>query len=109
MLLRGASPPAAMRELGISPATLRRTLAECETFRQAHADVAEQLNLNVATAVYHTAMKGNVTAQALWLKNRPPPDWNVGQTFLSAELSPAARCSLATTCGRNASGRSSAA
>lgn len=66
-----------------------QTLAESAEFRTAQESAFTQLSQNVETALYHAAMKGNVTAQSLWLKNRPPPGWNTtGADPAPATLAP---------------------
>src|SRR6185436_19726810 len=73
LLARGASPTQICRDMEITPAAVRATAEQSPECREALADVELGLSQNVQTAVYILAMKGNVTAQSLWLKHRPPP------------------------------------
>lgn len=72
---RGLSPSAACQKLEVNLKTLRRTYHEQKRFREECDDVATALNENVEMALYIAAMKGNVSAQTLWLRKRPPPGW----------------------------------
>lgn len=75
MLSRGASPLGICREMELSPGSVARTLAEGKGFREQCDQMARFLDQNVETAVYLAAMKGNVSAQTLWLRHRPAPGW----------------------------------
>ncbi len=47
------------------------------TFRKRMDRVPDLLSQNVAASLYQAAMKGSVTAQTFYLKNLPPPEWDV--------------------------------
>jgi hypothetical protein len=78
MLSRGASPLGICREMELSPGTVARTLVEGKGFREQCEQMGRFLDQNVETAVYLAAMKGNVSAQTLWLRHRPAPGWGPG-------------------------------
>lgn len=78
MLSRGASPLGICREMELSPGTVARTLVEGRGFREQCEQMGRLLDQNVETAVYLAAMKGNVSAQTLWLRHRPAPGWGPG-------------------------------
>ncbi|MFO1022603.1 MAG: hypothetical protein U0903_18185 [Planctomycetales bacterium] len=72
---RGLSPSVACQKLEVSLKTLRRTYDDEKQFRHECDAVGTALNENVEMALYIAAMKGNVSAQTLWLRKRPPPGW----------------------------------
>jgi hypothetical protein len=78
MLSRGASPLGICREMELSAGTVARTLTEGKGFREQCEQMGRFLDQNVETAVYLAAMKGNVSAQTLWLRHRPAPGWGAG-------------------------------
>ncbi len=75
LLLRGASPAAASRQLGIDLFEIVELLANDDDFRMKTDAVYDALSQNVAARLYQEAMKGSVPAMSQWLKNRPPPEW----------------------------------
>lgn len=72
---QGLSPAAACRKLEVNLRSLRHTIQQDPRFQAECDDVAATLNENVEMALYIAAMKGNVSAQTLWLRKRPPPGW----------------------------------
>ena len=50
---------------------------ESAAFRKRMDRVPDLLSQNVAASLYQAAMKGSVTAQTFYLKNLPPPEWDV--------------------------------
>lgn len=72
---RGASPTVACQQLGTPLASFLRTMDDDPDFKAAVDQVNAALSQNVVAALYQTAMKGNVTAQKLWLATSPPPGW----------------------------------
>lgn len=75
-LSRGASPYSILRELEVATGVYLRTLQEGIGFREQIEEVRLLLDQMVETAVFHAAMKGNVSAQTLWIRHRPPPGWS---------------------------------
>ena len=75
LLSRGASPAIACAQIGARPAAFFRTRSQDERFRAKLRDVQALLSQNVAAALYKAAIEGSVSAQSLWLKCCPPPDW----------------------------------
>lgn len=75
-LLKGASPIAVCRELGVSPDHFWSTLQHDPQFAAALQRLFDSLSHNVLTALYQAAMKGNVTAQQFWLRQRPLAAWS---------------------------------
>ena len=73
LLARGASSLAACERLGVSAVDVQATLERDDVFRERHALAQALLRQNVATALYRSAMKNNVSAQTSFLKNQPPP------------------------------------
>lgn len=73
LLARGASSLGACERLGVSAVDVQATLERDDVFRERHALVERLLHQNVATALYRSAMKNNVSAQTSYLKNQPPP------------------------------------
>ncbi|WP_139228266.1 hypothetical protein [Planctomicrobium piriforme] len=71
----GLPPAEACKKVGISLAAIAAVMETDERFRNLVDRVRELLSQNVAAALYCAAMKGNVSAQTFYLKNRPPPDW----------------------------------
>jgi hypothetical protein len=75
LLARGASPAIACAQVGVRPALFFRARADDPVFRAKLRDVQALLGQNVAAALYKAAIEGSVSAQSLWLKCCPPPDW----------------------------------
>jgi len=91
LLVHGASPLAACRQLNISLASIAATVAECPAFLDRIRGAGDVLSQNVAAALYRAAMQGNVTAQKFFLQHRPPPEWHGdthSQTPAQESLSP---------------------
>lgn len=85
LLLKGASPLAAAQHLGLNPLGFQETLAHDDLFNELYIAAQELLSQNIAARLYQEAMKGNVSAMTLYLKNRPPPEWLANQTSLTSE------------------------
>jgi hypothetical protein len=75
-LSRGATPYSILREMEIAPGVYHRTLEAGVGFREQIDEVRLLLDQMIETAVFHAAMKGNVSAQTLWIRHRPPPGWS---------------------------------
>lgn len=74
-LLRGASPAAAAQQLGLDLFDILAAIADDDPFQSRVEAAYDALSQNVAARLYQEAMKGSVSAMTLWLKNRPPPEW----------------------------------
>jgi len=84
LILNGASPAGACRQLGISlDAYLAANDADAEVFERRLRD-QETLSQNVAAALYRSAMKGSVPAQTFYLRSLPPPEWIAAEKRRSA-------------------------
>ena len=77
LLTLGASPAAACHKVGVSITAVLVTMDESAAFRKRMDRVPDLLSQNVAASLYQAAMKGSVTAQTFYLKNLPPPEWDV--------------------------------
>lgn len=75
LLTGGASPLRACQRLGVTVADVLRTLDLDLGFRALVDQAGQVLSGNVAAALYHKAMNGNVPAQTFFLRHRPPTDW----------------------------------
>lgn len=75
-LARGGTAMAILREMEIAPGVYVRTLEAGVGFREQIGEVNLLLDQMVESAVFHAAMKGNVSAQTLWIRHRPPPGWS---------------------------------
>ncbi len=75
-LARGGTALAILREMEIAPGVYVRTLDAGTGFREQLGEVNLLLDQMVESAVFHAAMKGNVSAQTLWIRHRPPPGWS---------------------------------
>jgi hypothetical protein len=85
-LQRGMSPSLACTALGISLESARLTLGIDARFHRKCGDIPDTLTENVRSAVYSKAMKGMVTAQALWLKEEATrKSAQPGQALLSPD------------------------
>ena len=78
LLTLGASPAAACQKVGVSITAVLVTMDQSAAFRKRMDRVPDLLSQNVAASLYQAAMKGSVTAQTFYLKNLPPPEWDVG-------------------------------
>jgi len=77
LLTLGASPAAACQKVGVSITAVLVTMDQSAGFRKRMDRVPDLLSQNVAASLYQAAMKGSVTAQTFYLKNLPPPEWDV--------------------------------
>ncbi len=68
LLQKGMSPAMACAEAGVLLDSARLTLALDLRFRRRCDPIPDTLTENVRAAIYSRAIKGTVTAQALWLK-----------------------------------------
>ena len=75
LLLKGRSVALACKEMEISVWTALRAIADDAELARRVREVNAILSRNVAAALYHVAIKGNVTAQTFWLRSSPPPEW----------------------------------
>lgn len=55
--------------------SLKTTLRGNQRFRREFFENLQLMDQRVESALYKAALKGNVSAQTLWLKNRPPQNW----------------------------------
>jgi len=77
-MLKGASPAAICAELGWSVERFWKTLDTDADFAEALQQLFDTLSWNVLTVLYQAAMKGQLSAQQFWLRQRPVSGW--GQT-----------------------------
>ena len=77
LLTLGASPAAACQKVGVSITAVLVTMDQLPAFRKRMDRVPDLLSQNVAASLYQAAMKGSVTAQTFYLKNLPPPEWEI--------------------------------
>lgn len=61
--------------VGVSDETVRQYAREFPEWDDFDRTSASEANEQVANAMFQTALKGNVTAQQVWLYNRAPDDW----------------------------------
>lgn len=75
LLADGGRRHASAYKIGITPANICAKRKSDPEFRKA-MDLAERIaNEHVESAMYKSAIKGNVTAQQVWLYNRMPNKW----------------------------------
>ncbi len=75
LLVRGGRRHASAYKIGITPALIVAVRKRDPEFRKA-MDLAERVaNEHIESAMYRSAIKGNVTAQQVWLYNRMPEKW----------------------------------
>ena len=67
------------KNMGIGTTTLYRWKEEHREIREVLKETKEVADRNVENALYEAALKGNITAQIFWLKNRKPKDWREKQ------------------------------
>lgn len=85
MAARGGTALAILKEMGLAVGTLTKTLAEGVGFRE-QVDALRQLqNQMVETAVLQAAIKGNVSAQTLWMRHRPASGWGPDEDETTGE------------------------
>ncbi|MFW6125357.1 MAG: hypothetical protein ACOC46_04345 [Pirellulales bacterium] len=75
LLSRGAGRVFICRKMRISYDSYLRTVEQEPEFREAVRRTLEGIDQNVETALYRSAMEGNVTAQTFWLRYRRPAGW----------------------------------
>jgi hypothetical protein len=84
--------------LGLPVEGFWRTRDADANFARALQELFDTLSLNILAALYQAAMKGNVTAQQFWLRQRPPAVWARNETSPAHEweaLSDAELCDYA--------------
>lgn len=75
LLAKGGRRHASAYKIGITPANICAKRKTDPEFKKA-MDLAERIaNEHVESAMYRSAIKGNVTAQQVWLYNRMPHKW----------------------------------
>lgn len=74
-LQKGASPAAACAQLGRPVEKFWTTLQHDREFSDTFQRLYDTLSQNVLSALYQSAMKGSVTAQQFWLRQRPATQW----------------------------------
>ena len=67
------------RNMGIGVRTLYEWKDRYPQISQSLKETKEIADRNVENALYEQALKGNITAQIFWLKNRKPKDWREKQ------------------------------
>jgi hypothetical protein len=86
LMQRGASPAGACQQVGLTVDAFWTTLEREPTFAEALERVFDSLSHNVLAALYQNAMKGHVTAQQFWLRNRPATLFQADHADDSSEL-----------------------
>lgn len=71
----GMSEQEIARSLNISQSTLYRWKTEHPELAEALRQGREAVDYQVESALLHTALNGNTTAQLFWLRNRRPDKW----------------------------------
>lgn len=71
----GATDEEVAKRLGIAYSTLREYKTEFSAFSAALKETKEIVDSQVENALLQNALKGNITAQIFWLKNRRPDKW----------------------------------
>lgn len=61
--------------LGVTSRTISAWKVAHPEFLQALKTTKDEADSKVVESLYHQALKGNVTAQIFWLKNRQPAKW----------------------------------
>ncbi len=74
-LTKGAGPVAACQQLGLSVDQFWETLSHDARFAGALQRLFDTLSQNVLAALYQSAMKGRISAQQFWLRQRPAVAW----------------------------------
>jgi hypothetical protein len=69
LVLQGAAPSGVCITLGVPLESVQLTCETDARFRGQITRLCEALTDNVRAAIYRTALKGNVSAQTLWLKD----------------------------------------
>ncbi len=67
------------KNMGIGTRTLYEWKERYPQISQTLKETKEIADRNVENALYEAAMKGNITAQIFWLKNRKPKMWREKQ------------------------------
>jgi hypothetical protein len=75
LLLKGASPALACQQLGLSIVAFVHTWKCDPRFFASIQQTIDTLSDNVVASLYRNAIEGNVTAQKLWLEQRPSALW----------------------------------
>ncbi len=65
--------------LGVSKTTFYKMLKEHSELSELLKKSKEVVDYEVENALLQSALKGNVTAQIFWLKNRKPKEWRERQ------------------------------
>lgn len=75
MAQEGLTEEQIAERLGVGITTLSRWKNEHPEFREALKVSKDEADAKVVESLYKQALKGNVTAQIFWLKNRQPDKW----------------------------------
>lgn len=75
LIAQGCTALFACHQLGRTMRSLKTTLRGNQRFRREFFENLQLMDQRVESALYKAALKGNVSAQTLWLKNRPPQNW----------------------------------
>jgi len=78
LISQGCTPLFACHQLERTMEALQKSLEGSQRFRREYEELQLLMNQRVESAVYKAALKGNVSAQTLWLKHRSPEGWNQG-------------------------------
>lgn len=71
----GATDEEVAKMLGIAYSTLREYKNEFSAFSAVLKETKDYVDAKVENALLESALKGNITAQIFWLKNRRPERW----------------------------------
>lgn len=75
LLRKGVRRTQACKKTGISRPTFNKTMNNNPKFAAEVAQAEVDANELVEQAMFNSALKGNVTAQQVWLYNRDPERW----------------------------------
>lgn len=73
------------QNMGIGRTTLHEWKKAYPNIANALKETKDVVDRNVENALYEAAMKGNITAQIFWLKNRRPAVWREKQQDETAD------------------------
>ena len=75
LLAKGIKRGSACKKVGISRMTFNRHYNKNKAFADAVLQADMDANELIEQAMFNSALKGNVTAQQVWLYNRDPDHW----------------------------------
>ncbi len=75
LLARGGRRIVSARAVGVDIKTVERAITSDKAFAEAVSGAEMEADQHVEDALYKSALRGNVTAQQVWLYNRRPDRW----------------------------------